>query len=297
MKPIIIPETYNYTGVFLTLSCNLNCSYCINKFGAAASDHGHLTGKDWVEAINRLVSRDDLPVTIQGGEPSLHRDFFYILNNIKKDLRIDLLTNLQFDVADFMTEVRPERFDRNAPYASIRVSYHPQIMELEPLVEKVLILQHAGYSIGIWGILHPEHIELMEEATRYCHNLKVDFRTKEFLGMYDGRLYGTYKYTDACSGQKTKQVQCRTTELLVGPSGAVYRCHSDLYEGREAKGNLGDPRFVVNDLFHGCTVFGKCNPCDVKLKTNRYQTFGHTSVQIRFNTTEQEEMVTRPSGI
>lgn len=30
MKEIIIPDSYNYIAVFLTLSCNYRCSYCIN---------------------------------------------------------------------------------------------------------------------------------------------------------------------------------------------------------------------------------------------------------------------------
>ena len=34
-------------------------------------------------------------------------------------------------------------------------------------------------------------------------------------------------------------------------------------------------------LFKECRYYGKCNPCDVKVKTNRFQIFGHTSVEIR----------------
>jgi hypothetical protein len=29
-----------------------------------------------------------------------------------------------------------------------------------------------------------------------------------------------------------------------------------------------------------CYNFGDCNPCDVKIKTNRFQEYGHTSVEI-----------------
>ena len=290
MNPIIVPEKYNYIGVFLTMACNLNCSYCINRFGAVGHEGGHLTGEEWVESLNRLVSREDLPVTLQGGEPSQHPDFFYILNNIKQDLRIDVLTNLEFDVVAFMREVRPERLKRNAPYASIRVSYHPEVMHLEPLVEKVLMLQRAGYSIGIWGILHPEHEAMIRKAGEYCGSRDVDFRQKEFLGTHNGRMYGTFKYPGACNGRETKQVKCRTTELLVGPSGNVYRCHSDLFEGRKAVGSLRDPHFAIDDSFRPCNVFGHCNPCDVKIKTNRFQIFGHTSVEICFDADNQGEV-------
>jgi len=60
----------------------------------------------------------------------------------------------------------------------------------------------------------------------------------------------------------------------------IYRCHSDLYEDRESVGNILDPEFEIKDIYRKCNYFGHCNPCDVKLKTNRFQKFGHTSVKI-----------------
>lgn len=289
LKPIAVPQRYNYIGVFLTLACTLKCSYCINRFGETGHEEHRLTGREWVEALNRLISREDLPVTLQGGEPSLHPDFYYILNHLRGDLPIDVLTNLEFDIEAFMREVPPERLRRNAPYASIRVSYHPEVMALEPLMEKVLALQGAGYSIGIWGILHPRHEQAVRDAREYCAVWDIDFRFKEFLGEHDGRMHGTYRYPGACDLEETRQVDCRTTEMIVGPSGQVYRCHSDLYEGRSPVGDLCDPGYALEDVFRPCSAFGRCNPCDVKVKTNRHQTFGHTSVEICFAEENREE--------
>lgn len=280
MKSIKIPENYNYIAVFLTLACNLRCSYCINRFEKGRLEKNLLTGEEWVKGLNRIVSRDDLPITLQGGEPSLHPDFFYILNNIKPELNIDILTNLQFDTDKFMKNVGPGRIKRNAPYASIRVSYHPETMKLEPLVRKVLQMQDAGYSIGIWGVLHPKQEAEILRAQEYCNTLGIDFRTKEFLGEYAGKMYGTYKYPGACDKAFEKPVLCRTTELIMGPRGDVFRCHSDLYEGRVPISNVLNPKFQIDNEFRPCHVFGHCNPCDVKVKTNRFQIFGHTSVEI-----------------
>ena len=280
-KAIVIPETHNYIAVFLTLACNLRCSYCINHFGSECPPAGHLSGREWVRGLNRIVSRDDLPISLQGGEPSIHKDFIYILNNIKPELNIDILTNLQFDADEFIREVDPERIKRDSPYASIRVSYHPEVMKLKPLAEKVGKLQDAGFSIGIWGVMHPTQEAHILEAQKYCRGLKIDFRLKEFLGNYNGRMYGTYRYEGACAKKFTRTVLCRTTELIVGSDGAVYRCHSDLYEGRTPIGNIADPSFEIEDVFRPCKVFGHCNPCDINVKTNRFQVFGHTSVEIK----------------
>ena len=282
MKQIHIPESHNYIAVFLTLACNLKCSYCINKFETGHLEKDRLSGEEWVCGLNRIVSRDDLPISLQGGEPSLHPDFYYIVNHIKPELNIDLLTNLRFDADEFMRNVPPGRIRRNAPYASIRVSYHPESMKLEPLVEKVLKLQNAGYSIGIWGVLHPRQEKEILRAQEYAKGRGVDFRTKEFLGEYNGKMYGTMKFDGACDKIFEKDVLCRTTELIVGPSGGIYRCHSDLYEQRAPISSIIDPNFQLDDKFRPCSVYGHCNPCDIKVKTNRFQVFGHTSVEIKF---------------
>lgn len=283
MHPVPIPDRYNYVAVFLTLACNLRCSFCINRFGNAELRAVRpISGSEWVRGLNRLVTRPDLPLTLQGGEPSLHPDFIDIINGLRPDLPIDILTNLTFDVREFARRVRPERLRRQAPYASIRVSYHPETMELAPLVERVLFLQDAGFSVGIWGVMHPLQEASVLAAQAHCATRGIDFRTKEFLGEHDGRFYGTLRYPQACSGTTKNRVLCRTTELLVGPSGGVYRCHSDLYAGRRPVGSLLAPDFSVDDEFRPCDAFGQCNPCDIKVKTNRFQEFGHTSVEVLF---------------
>lgn len=282
MKNIVIPDTYNYIAVFLTLSCNYSCSYCITYFEQGNFTKRHISGEDWVKGLNRIISRDDLPVTLQGGEPSIHKNFIYIINNLKPELKIDILTNLQFDVDEFISKVNPERLKRKAPYASIRVSYHPEVMDSQETIDKTLRMQDAGFYIGIWGVLRPAQEETILKAQDKCQKLGIDFRTKEFLGGYDGRLYGTYKYEGACDKKFKRKVLCKTTELIIGPEGSIYRCHSDLYETRSPIGDILDPQFQLEDGFRECANFGHCNPCDIKIKTNRFQQFGHTSVEIKF---------------
>jgi len=246
LPPVILPDNYNYIAVFLTFNCTLHCRYCINRFGHFAPVKRMQSGEEWVQGLNRIVSRPDLPLTLQGGEPTLHPDFISIVNGIRPDLHIDILTNLEIEPELFVKGILPERVKRSSPYASIRVSYHPETMKIEPLAAKVLLLQNAGYSIGIWGVLHPEREMEVLRAQKYCTGLGIDFRTKDFLG----------------------------------PGGDVYRCHGDLYDGRDAIGHILDPDFTIESGFRTCSNYGCCNPCDVKLKTNRFQKFGHTSVEI-----------------
>jgi len=280
LPQVILPKLYNYIAVFLSLECNLHCSYCINRFGDLSRCRRLLSGDEWLAGLNRIISPADLPVTLQGGEPTLHPGFSAIVNGIRPDLNIDLLTNLETDLDRFRREIPARRMRREAPYASIRVSYHPEVMSIELLATKVVTLLDAGYSIGIWGVLHPLWETEIFRARDYCLDQGIDFRTKEYLGEYNGVMHGQFSYPDACSRGELKRVSCRTSELLIGPDGGIYRCHSDLYAGRTPVGNILDPELVISQDFRRCDCYGFCNPCDVKLKTDRFQSFGHTSVEI-----------------
>lgn len=282
LRKILTPQRYNYIAAFLTLSCNLRCSYCINLFSKQERfSRVRMSGQEWINGLNRIISREDLPISLQGGEPSIHPDFIWIINNIRQDLNIDILTNLQFDIDQFITKVDPKRLERKSPYSSIRVSYHPEKMDLDKLVLKVKLLQEAGFSIGIYGILHPHFARVILDAQKKCWDLGIDFRTKEFLGEFNDKIYGSYLYKDAVNKIFKKRCLCRTTELIIGPNGAIYRCHHDLYEDFSSVGHLLDPHFQIEDKFSECQDYGYCNPCDIKIKTNRFQQFGHTSIEIK----------------
>ncbi len=282
LKTVKLPANYNYIACFLTLECNLKCNYCINHFRAKQfSKRKLITGKEWVLLLNRLECPGDLPVTLQGGEPSLHPDFTWIINNLRKDLPIDILTNLNFDIDDFIGEVNPLRLKRNAPYASIRASYHPGYMDLDRLISKTMKLTAAGFSIGIFSVLYPPFIEQVQRAKEQCQKAGIDFRTKEFLGEYNKKIYGTYRYPEAVGSLKFKHCLCKTSEMIIGTQGDVYRCHHDFYKNFSPVGNLLDPDFEARDIFRECDSFGDCNPCDIKVKTDRFQVYGHSSVEIK----------------
>ncbi len=280
---------HNYIAFFLTLNCNLKCPYCINLHNSGSRHNSIarkiMTADEWIKAANRFILRRDIPLTIQGGEPTLHRGFYKFVNEVKEEIKLDLLTNLMFDVDKFINNVPPWRFNREAPYAPIRVSYHPGQNNIDELIKKTFELQDAGFQIGLYGILHPDESikKHIIETQKKCLNLGIDFRTKEFLGEWNGKLYGTFLFDDSISREEMQFCECRTTEILVGPDGYVYRCHSDLYKKRNPISHILDENFTDSEIerFRDCYYFGDCNPCDVKVKTNRFQIFGHTSVEIK----------------
>lgn len=300
MRKITVPLEYNYIGAFITLGCNLNCSYCIN-LNEEGSNRKSVTrtamsGANWAKAINKLnILNTDLPITIQGGEPTFHKEFYEMINLIDDNIKLDLLTNMMFDVDEFIKQIDPKRFTREAKYAAIRVSYHPGENKIEDLIIKHDKLKDAGFYTGLYAVKTPENEKHIDEVMKQCLDKGIDFRVKEYLGFDGEKWHGTYKFPEAISQKIEKYCECKTSELILAPSGHVFRCHSDLYENRTPIGHILDPEFKIEQIHRECYVFGHCNPCDIKVKTNRHQVFGHTSVDIQnireLNSSQMERML------
>ncbi|MEO5366057.1 MAG: hypothetical protein H7831_06830 [Magnetococcus sp. WYHC-3] len=214
-------------------------------------------------------------MTFQGGEPSQKEGWLDIINGIRPDVYIDILTNLDFDVEEFMRTVSPARIQRDVPYASIRVSHHPKSGDIIPIIAE---MQRRGYSVGMFAVDHPA-VDI-ESIRARAQAWGIDFRTKEFLGVYKNTLHGNYKYPGAVNAKRLKKVKCRSHELLIAPDGNIHKCHRDLYAGENPIGNLLDENLKIEFKFRDCNVYGECNACDVKLKNNRFQEFGSCAVEI-----------------
>ena len=285
---IKVPDDFDYVGVFLTDKCHLHCSYCITRQGGGT--YGlhlinkpkieHLEPDQWVNNLNRLQLPDDVPITLQGGEPFLYMGIWHILENIRH--KVDILTALPpYLKPEHFRGLRTLRWNkRDAPYPTIRVSYHHGQHSFDDLIQRVAALKDI-INIGVFALGPPIHsIDQMKWMAEIADIWGVEFRTKEFLGEYRGEFHGTYKYPEACRGKLLhKTVECRNTVAVIGPDGSIYRCHSDLYNNREPLGNILDDEFEFPD-FLPCQYYGCCNPCDVKLKTDRFQHFNYTSVDI-----------------
>lgn len=280
-RTVMLPESYNYIGVFLTFRCPYHCSYCINRFDHHDPRSAELSGREWVEFFNRLDTRG-VPITMQGGEPGCHPDFVEIVARTIVRHPVDILTNLEFNLERFVDRVSPARMNRVAPYAPIRVSYHPEQFAFEDILRRVLFLQGKGFRVGLYGVLHPAHLAAVNHAAAVCADMGVDFRTKPFLGWHGDVLYGDYANDGVATPDgKMRLCECAPTELLVAPDGSIHRCHSFLYAGLRPLAHLRDPDLRLTGEHLACNRFGDCNPCDVKIKNDRFQQFGHVAARIR----------------
>jgi len=270
-----ISEQFNYVELFLTFRCNFDCDYCIN--GNIERKVKELNSDQWAKAINSYDWK--MPVTLGGGEPTLHEEFYELLDKIKPEVNIELLTNLTFDPIEFIKKVKPSRFTKKEnAYKSIRASYHPAKHNPITLVNNAKVLQDNGFKVGLFGLNHPDNMKANMEMAELSRINGIYFFIKDYLGEKEGHKFGFLKYPYAVDG-KSKIALCRTKNIQIGPDGNIYKCHRDLYKGRHTLGNIIDTP-QIKQRFRKCITYGQCNPCDVKLRTNRFLDTGDCNVEI-----------------
>lgn len=263
LPKISLSPEINYIGVFLTMSCNLKCAYCINvpeqakcsrdAMNNASVPQNTMTPEQWAIGLSRLPKDAGLPLTLQGGEPTIYRGGKGLRKLLDKtDNYFDILTNMVVKPKAFAECIGDNipKLQRPAPYPSIRVSYHPQEMEriwgsnaLEVLSERCTGIKNYGFKvshikansdIGIYMVAHPENI--VEENRLNKVKESIMFETKEFMGEHNGTIYGTYLYpfsTDLIGRgiyHTPLTCECRIKDLIIDPLGFIWGCHFYLYD-------------------------------------------------------------------
>lgn len=329
-----LPSDLNYIAAFVTMSCNLRCEFCINDPEQAdrreqlypmqnAKSHVGLTPQQWIVGLNRIPKKADVPVTFCGGEPTIYyggKGLNTVLNGINN--YADVLTNM--GNMNFFKNLgdSAKKLQRPSPYPSIRVSWHPKEMNrvwanrgFKELVDRCEKLKEYGLDISPEMSVSDAAIYMVgfpgnEVPAEDLWQGKVPFETKEYLGVHDGKTYGTYAYKNSIDLTKLGlwetglTCKCLTRELLIDPMGFIFPCHLFLYENWSTKGLhsefasmiMHDFRFTeyASDIFTGdmqpighlldpelnleilgqprtCNHYGECSPCDTKLKQSHHK--------------------------
>lgn len=293
-KPKIIDAPFNYYfGVFLNLSCSLPCEYCVQKITIPQVPIAHypiISGAKWVEALNSISGRTKkrflrLPkrkkISITGGEPSLHPDFVYILNNLDNDWKITVTSN--FTSPFFDKGIKAIKSIRRRRSLKFNASYHFMYTPIEKFIENVLKVKKAGHTVhSLFIVAHPAHMKEIEEYRQKLLKIHPIVKLQRFFGRYNGALYpcedaydvvceqedGIRNYDAYREGfnQAEKQdIYCRMKKVLFAPNGDIHNCHYKLYTGHKDKfGNIFDEDvyIIMPEEFFLCHDYGFCNPCD-----------------------------------
>ena len=121
-------------------------------------------------------------IRLDGGEPSIYPNFFEIVKELSKIHRLQMNTNLSFDVNRFCDITNPETIKVDA-------SLHCEYTKLEDFIEKLSFLKQKGYKLTVSYVGYPDFLENIPLAKKTIENMGISFFVHPYSGFYEDRQY------------------------------------------------------------------------------------------------------------
>ncbi len=247
----------------------MSCKYCIQKGMVLPNvprrpwrKYEELPGRAWVKALNDLPVRPEHALILTGGEPTLHKDFVEIAKGLDEGYKLDLTSNLAFNIPELAREMEKagKRF-----YSSFH-TYNPDFMEPGEFVERAELVLKTGL------VENPVFSFLNLELFPQFRNDETNNRIKKMLDLAGEKgikiccnEFRANHMGSPFSREGRKTMECTSAWVNIAPDGWIYNCQYHLTEGRNSFGNITDPgtiRFMPRlGTFFKCDDFGWCDPC------------------------------------
>lgn len=278
-RNIIPPYRVFYTWD-IHYACNYRCSYCFfsDRWDEVSKENRYLDVREWKEIWDKIFAKYGTGhIHISGGEPFTYPSFITLVSHLTKKFTVEFDTNLSFDITDFMNNVEADR-------VRFAAAFHPEFVDIDVYLRKVLNLKDSGYDIGINYVAYPPHLAKIQAYKNIFESNYISFDIMPFRGKYQGREYPK-EYTKEekelirCADPRTaakmlesygsekklsrKTRLCRMGQMYtkIHPDGTAYRC---CYISEKGKlGNLIDGTFSLNKEAKICE-YDEC-PCWVAM--------------------------------
>lgn len=261
-------EIHPCVDFLITQKCNYRCEYCSQskRFYKNTLHSSNKTIEAFLKFIKTLDK--DFEITISGGEPLCHPEFFKVIKEIKnQNLKLSVISNFSYPIneykkiADIMGESLSELF----------VSFHfSQVKDIKEFKEKVLEFKNykpANTRFSVGAVLSDENCKTLEDMAVFLKKNNINFclqhmRIKnsyveykkdaakflaENAAVEPGRILNSYSKMCA-AGHKF---------LLIYENGEAYRCYSSRFNKVHHLGNIKDENFKMFDCAMPC-LNGKC---------------------------------------
>lgn len=222
----------------ILLRCNYRCPYCFNhgKWDDLEKHNRPYTHNDWFVFWERMKDKyGEISIVISGGEPFIYPRFLELLKKLVQMHKVEVCTNLSFDVNKITEEFSPDRL-------ILHPSFHPYFADLDEFIEKLKILKSSGWLLGPIIVAYPP---LLSKITYFKERFKergIDVFIQPFVGRYEDKEYpqaytsderrGLYGLVDTdltkcqLQGLNPKGALCSAGSryFRVHPDGSIFRC-------------------------------------------------------------------------
>ena len=288
-------RSFPYIRLSITDVCNFKCGYCLpNGYFKVENKPGFLNLSEISNLVAAFTELGVSKIRVTGGEPTVRKDFFEVLKNIKSEHKINnlVITTNGYKLNEIAEEliatginginISIDSLDRNK-FKEITVKDRlPQILE------GISILQSKGFkNIKINAVLLKNVNDSLEEFQsweRFINNNAIDFRYIELMQTGDNLEYFTKYHVSASIFRKyIESTDWKEIPKISGAGPSINYVHSKF------KGKFGIIAPYSKDF---CST---CNRLRVTAKGElRLCLFGNTGTDLRpylQNQSQKDELI------
>ncbi|MCD8024035.1 MAG: radical SAM protein [Candidatus Gastranaerophilales bacterium] len=240
----------------ITQKCNYRCEYC-SQSKKFVSNNLEEASRETIDAFLGFLKTltGEVEVTISGGEPLIHPDFFYTVNEIcKLGYKISIVSNFSFPIESYkkIKDVAGENL------SGLLISLHTgQVKNIDDYLKKAEIFNHykENTDFSVAAVLTDENCAVLKQVYSCLTNLNIKF---ELQHMRIGNRFVDYN-KEASDFIKTFPVskikekshtfafECSAGRdfMIVYQNGEAYRCYSSRFNKIHSMGNIKDKDFKM----------------------------------------------------
>jgi len=288
-------RSFPYIRLSITDVCNFKCGYCLpNGYFKVENKPGFLNLDEISNLVAAFTKLGVSKIRITGGEPTVRKDFFEVLRNIKSEHKINnlVITTNGYKLNEIAEEliatginginISIDSLDRNKFKEITGKDRLPQILE------GINILQNKGFkNIKVNAVLLKNVNDSLEEFQnweRFINNNEIDFRYIELMQTGDNLEYFKKYHISASNFRKyIETTDWKEISQIRDAGPSINYVHSKL------KGKFGIIAPYSKDF---CST---CNRLRITAKGElRLCLFGNTGTNLRpylQNQNQKDELV------
>ena len=288
-------RSFPYIRLSITDVCNFKCGYCLpNGYFKVENKPGFLNLSEISNLVAAFTELGVSKIRVTGGEPTVRKDFFEVLKNIKSEHKINnlVITTNGYKLNEIAEELIATRINGiNISIDSLDRNKFKEITgqdRLPQILEGINILQNKGFkNIKVNAVLLKNVNDSLEEFQnweRFINNNEIDFRYIELMQTGDNLEYFKKYHTSAFVFKKYIESQDWKEISRISDAGpSINYVHSKL------KGKFGIIAPYSKDF---CST---CNRLRITAKGElRLCLFGNTGTNLRpylQNQNQKDELI------
>ena len=242
----------------ITQNCNYRCPYCSQskKFHKGIFEQASIeTINSVLNFIDKNSNKFNFEITVSGGEPLVHPEFFNFLMELKKrNAAVSIVSNFSFEIEKYIKikDILGENFKE------LLVSLHlSQVKSLDEFLKKAEIFNSykGGTNFLAASVLTDENVSELKKVASFLKEKNIKFELQHL------RIKNKFvEYSDIAkefisnfpiskikekSGTYSKICLAGVNFMIIYQNGECYRCYSSRFNKVHSLGNIKNKNFKL----------------------------------------------------